>query len=117
MLNPWYDLKSVLAKELGETLIHWSKNMHSHPGQYEAEEYSALLYMHGCTLLRYGDNRCIGEATNYLLVDKIAEANGFNWELISTSPDGFFIDEDEVAGIEAKASLQWVTENFHTLWD
>lgn len=118
MITPWYDLKSGLAKQLGKTLIKWSRNMHSHPGEYTADEWQALLYMHGCTLVRYGKNRIVGDASNYAMVtlDKPRD-NGMNWELELTCPDGFFIFEDDVAAVEAKASLQWVTDHFHTLWD
>lgn len=101
MFANWFDMKSAMAFEIGDTLIHWSKNMHSYPGHLTDDEWQAMLYMHGCTLKRYG------QGVDYLT----NEEEPLYWEPVC------FCDEDEVAAIEAKASMQWVTDNFHHLWD
>lgn len=98
MIEPWYDLKTSMSLAVGETLIHWSKNFHSYPPNLTADEWQAMLYMHGCTLKRYG-----------AIEDDFDGGTVTAWE--------YFIDEDDVAAVEAKASMQWLTDNFHTLWD
>lgn len=101
MIEPWYDLKTSMSLAIGETLIHWSKNFTSYPPNLTADEWQAMLYMHGCTLKRYG------QGVSYLT----SEDDHLYWEPI------YFYDEDDVAAVEAKASMQWLTDNFHTLWD
>lgn len=101
MIEPWYDLKTSMSLAIGETLIHWSKNFYSYPLHLTADEWQAMLYMHGCTLKRYG------QGVDYLT----NEDDPLYGEPI------YFIDEDDVAAVEAKASMQWLTDNFYTLWD
>ena len=98
MIEPWYDLKTSMSLAIGETLIHWSKNFNGYPPHLTADEWQAMLYMHGCTLKRYGT-----------IEDDFDGGTVTAWE--------YFIDEDDVAAVEAKASMQWLTDNFHTLWD
>ena len=100
MLKPWYDVKSVLAKKLGKTLIHWSKNAHSYHPDYTYEEWTSTLYMHGCALRRYGNQK---------FLDKVWEKHNFY--------NGFGYIEEDVAAQEAKVALQWVADNFHDMWD
>ena len=97
MITPWYDMKTGMSREIGETLIVWANCNMSHPANYTADEWTALLYMHGCTLLRYGDSRIPDDDyyTNYFP----------------------FMDEYQVSEYEAKASMQWVVDHFYTLWD
>lgn len=85
----WFDLKTAMSYRLGVQLIHWSKNGVAYPFDYDPDEWYALLYMHGCTLLRYGRG----------------------------NPSGYWIDEEKPSEIEAKASMQWLAENFYLLWD
>ena len=38
MIEPWWDLKTSMSREIGQTLIFWSNNMHSHPFEYTAAD-------------------------------------------------------------------------------
>ena len=113
-MKPWWNLNRSLAKWLGKQLIKWSHKANSHPPQYTYDEWTALLYLHGCTLMRYSRGPGEDEASNYL---DLPSQDGRDWKLTLTCPDGFFVDEDDVMEHEAKASLQWVTDHFYTLWD
>ena len=116
-MKPWWNLNSSLAKWLGKQLIKWSHKANSHPPQYTYDEWTALLYMHGCTLLRYGKSRWTEDFANFYSMDKKPTSkDGKWWELVLTA-DGNWVMESDLAEIEAKHSLQWVTDHFHTLWD
>ena len=100
MIEPWWDLNTSMSREIGQTLIFWSNNMHSHPFKYTADEWQALLYMHGCALLRYG---------NALYVERVSDPLGYN-------PMGYY-DEEYLAETEAKIAMQWIADNFESMWD
>ena len=115
-MKPWWNLNASLAKWLGKQLIEWSHKANSHPGEYTFEEWTSLLYLHGCTLLRYGKAR-YPDVANYEIVDNYPDSkDGFDWKLVMRY-DGHPIDESLLSEIEAKHSLQWVTNHFYTLWD
>lgn len=106
MIEPWYDMKTSMSREIGETMIHWANNFHGYPGEYTADEWSSLLYMHGCTLRRYGGF----DFEPYAEFDYFAKHQpGIGlWR---------YIDETDVSELEAKASMQWLVDHFTTLWD
>ena len=116
-MKPWWNLNSSLAKWLGKQLIDWSHKAHSHPGEYTHEEWTSLLYLHGCTLLRYGKARYPDVANYDCETIGWSPDDDYRYQLVLTCEDGFLIDESDIAEIEAKHSLQWVTDHFYTLWD
>ena len=95
MIEPWWDLKTSMSREIGQTLIFWSNNAYGYPFGYTADEWQALLYMHGCALLRYG---------NDLYVERVSD------------PLGYY-DEECLAQMEAKIAMQWIVYNFESMWD
>lgn len=99
VLQPWFDVKSAVAYTLGRTMIHWSRNAMGYPTKY-GEEWTALLYMHGCALKRYGDHE------RGLLDLYEFGTDLFPWKY-----------ECDVAAAEAKHAMMWLVDNFEYLWD
>ena len=116
-MKPWWNLNSSLAKWLGKQLIDWSHKAHSHPGEYTHEEWTSLLYLHGCTLLRYGKSRWKEDFANFYSLDKKPDNTDAKWWELVLTADGNWVMESDLAEIEAKHSLRWVTDHFYTLWD
>lgn len=105
----WRDFKTAASGIIGQTLIDWARYGTSYPPEdFTFEEWTAMLYMHGCALARYGFGRYRSE---YEDDDGCAVSFGVNLGIFA------WIDEEDCAQAEAKLAMFWLAENFENLWD